>query len=325
MRWIFFLALPLFAAETLAGRLSGAKAGDYVVVEAGKTLTVVAIRANTDASLLFEEISAPLLEKEPTSWADWIQAKAPGHTSWSMTEIDLKEGQILECYSFSRSSWMSLSNRENLFASLLNLPLEKAPESSLRKIGPAPLDGEPDMRKLWKPQLVFEGQKIEKPSFHIFQTNWPDDGSEIAGKKVLLYFDQQNRSRLPFWIQVETTAITGNIRTIDAGENLPSIYRTMPRKPPEFAPLVKQDESWTLQIKCPKSYRPFELFAIDIGASGKQIIPVDFTCLEEKGDILTLEIEVEPLQGGHHYRWLLSPAAAHLSYIESPKSFSLEM
>ncbi|MGB7977677.1 MAG: hypothetical protein WCF19_00795, partial [Chlamydiales bacterium] len=36
------------------------------------------------------------------------------------------------------------------------------------------------------------------------------------------------------WIQVETAHATAALRTIDAGSNLPVVYRTIPRRVPEF-------------------------------------------------------------------------------------------
>src|SRR5688572_20098924 len=110
---LLFIAVSVLSASSppaspLLERLEKAKNGDFTVLEAGKTVTLLAVRAKTDHSLVLEEISAPseVLKTKPPSWAEWIKAHAPGHTSWSMIEIDLKNREILECYSFSKSAWI---------------------------------------------------------------------------------------------------------------------------------------------------------------------------------------------------------------------------
>lgn len=332
-KWIicFFLCTSvLFGVEArLKERIEKAKTGDYVVVEAGKTVTLLAIRANNGSTLIFEEISAPLqnLKKLPTSWSDWIKAKAPGHTSWSMTELDLKTGQILECYSYSRSSWVKLSQQESLFASLLLLPMKAVPQKELRRIGPPPLDGEADHRKVWIPPLVFEGNKIENVSFEAFGVTWPQDGSELANKDAILYFDKEKRSPLPFWIQIETSHLTAALKTVDSGKNLASIYRSLPRRVPEFIGMPQHTKNGLkLTLKSPKYYRQFELFAVDVTNKQKQLCPINHSLTEINEELLTVEIDREELeenlQADHRYTWLIVPAGHSESYTQSTKPFA---
>ena len=75
-RYLFSL---LLCCASLSGedfqmrdRLVKAKSGDYIVTEANKMITVVAIRSSSPNSLVFEEISVPLqnLKKMPASWAE---------------------------------------------------------------------------------------------------------------------------------------------------------------------------------------------------------------------------------------------------------------
>jgi len=230
----FLCFIPfLFSAESpLKERLATAKKGDYIVVEANQMVTLLSIRSITPTALVFEEISAPLerLKQTPLSWPEWIKARAPGHTSWSMVELDVQNGEIVECYSFSRSTWIRLSLKESLFATLLQLPLKTVPPDQRRKIGPAPMAGEPDVRKVWNPPLTYEGQKLENARFNVFETTWPEDQTELSNKKVSLYFAEEKRFPFPFWIQVETSHTAAALRTIDSGSNLPSIYRNLPRR-----------------------------------------------------------------------------------------------
>ena len=124
-QWLFLiLSFAFFTtgnAFCLRDRVQSAKPGDYIVTEANKMITVLCIRELNDQTVLLEEISAPVqnLKKRPTSWIQWIRDKAPGHTSWSMIEIDLARSELLECYSFTKSVWIHLSQKESLFATLL--------------------------------------------------------------------------------------------------------------------------------------------------------------------------------------------------------------
>lgn len=331
-RWVccfLFASAAVFGTEfQLKERLEKAKTGDYIVTEAGKMVTVLAVRSLTPHSIILEEITAPVqnLKKMPASWPEWVKAKAPGHTSWSMIEIDLKTGQLLECYSFSRAAWIHLSKQDSLIATLLKLPLKDIEPDRRRRIGPAPAPGEPDHRKLWNPTLVFEGKKLENALFDVFETNWPQDSSELSGKTVSLYFDKDKRFPLPFWIQVEAAHGIASMRTIDSGKSLPSPYRTLPRRVPEFIGAPQKTENGIrLSLKSPKYYRQFELFAIDVTTQEKQIFPITHCLSRGEEELLTLEISQDELkqvlQPDHRYTWLVVPTGHSESYTESLKPF----
>ena len=328
---ILILSLAFFStgnAFSLRERIESAKPGDYIVTEANKMITVLCIREINNQTVLFEEISAPVqnLKKRPSCWAEWIKKKAPGHTSWSMVEIDLASSELLECYSFTKSAWLHLSQKESLFSTLLDLPMKKVTDGERRKIGPPPMDGEPDFRKIWNPPLVFLGEKIQGASFDVYETVWPEDGSELSGEQVSLYFDQGHRFPLPFWIQVDTSHATAALRTIDSGNSLPRIYRKLPRRVPEFIGLpLKTEKSLRLNLKSPKYYREFELFAIDITTQKKQIFPVIHSLIEGEDEWKTVEIDFEELgktlEPEHKYTWLIVPVGHSESYTEMHKPF----
>lgn len=330
--WIgcfFFCTNLIFGAEFhLKQRLEQAHCGDYIVTQADQIITVLTIRSINDHSLIFEEISAPLktLKKLPDSWPAWVQAKAPGHTSWSMAEIDLESGQIIECYSFSRRTWVRLAQNESLVATLIHLPLQQIPPHLRRKIGPPPLNDEPDFRKIWNPPLIREGQKVENASFEVYTTTWPEDGSELSNKQVALYFDQENQFALPFWIQLETAHASASVRTIDSGRNLPLVYREMPRRNPEFiGSPQKTKNGLRFLLKSPKYYQEFELFAVDTTTKDKKITPIPHSLGLGGEEWLHLEVDQEELeqilQPNHRYTWLLVPVGHNSSYIESVKPF----
>lgn len=330
-----FLFCFLFLAATLSAepyrlkeRLVKAQVGDYMVVEGGKTTTLLCIRKISSHSFILEEISAPSpqIKKKPSSWSDWVKSGAPGHSSWSMIEIDLQSGQLLECFSFSRSSWVQTSEKESLIATLLYLPMKKVAPENQRKIGPPPLSGEPDFRKIWTPPLVFEGKKIESPRFDVYETLWPKDGTELSDKQVLVYFDLESNLPLPFWIQLETSHATAALRTLDSGKNLPVIHRNMPRRVPEFVGLpLKKENCLLLNLKSPKYYKEFELYAIDVTTKEKQIFPITHVLKEGENEWKTVSIELEELnqifQANHRYTWLLVPVGHTESYTESLKPF----
>jgi len=330
MKWI--LSFFLFASTCFAGqfplkeRVEKAKSGDFVVFEANKTLTLLAIRSISEHSMILEEISAPTLKNRPASWAEWVQSKAPGHTSWSMIEIDLQNKQVLECYSFSRGAWLSQSPQDSFLATLLHLPVTPIEKQNLKRIGAPPQDGA-DHRKIWNPPLFINGEKVENATFQAFEAVWPQDNSELAGKTISLYFDCEARSPLPCWIQIDTGNILASLRAIDSGHKLPpSSYRSMPRRVPEFlsAP-VKSKQGLRFSIRSPKYYKSFELFAVDATNREKQIHLITHSITSAEGENLTLQVDMEELaqvlQPNHKYTWLIVPTGHNSSYTEFQKPF----
>lgn len=317
------------AAEfPLLHRLEKAHKGDFIVLEAGRTLTLLAIRSITDQTLILEEISAPIsaLPKKNPSWSEWVKTKAPGHSSWSMMEIDLQSREILECYSFSSSAWLPITKEESLIGTLLQLPLAPTPTEERRRIGPSPLQGEADLRSLWNPPLFVDGKQLEGALFDVFQTIWPQDGTELSGKTVSLYFDIGAHSPLPAWIQVDTPHATASIRAIDSGKGLPAIHRHFPRRIPEFVGSpVKTKEGLSLSLKSPKYYKHFELFAVDVTHREKEIHPLSHSMEITKEGIVNLHIDAleldQFLQKNHQYKWLVVPSGHSESYVESMKPF----
>jgi len=313
----------------LLERLETAQNGDFVVFESNKTITLLAIRSTNNHSVLLEEITAPSPKNRPASWAEWLQRNAPGHTSWSMVEVDLQEKEIVEAYSFSRASWFSGGPNDSFLATLLRLPLTPLPKEQWRRIGPAPLEGETDLRKVWTPPLVVEGKQIATGLFDAYETTWPEDNSELAGKGVQLYFDREKIIPLPCWMQIDTGHITASLRVIDSGHKLPpSPYRAIPRRIPAFigAPVKTGGGNLRFTIKSPKYYKSFELFAVDITAQEKEIHLLEHSITQSGNELVHLDITADEihhqLKPNHKYTWLLIPSTHSGSYSEFTKPYT---
>jgi len=330
-KWFIALSLltaPMFGGESpLLKRLEKAKLGDFIVFEANKTITLLVIRSLSSQSVVLEEISAPSSKIKPGSWTSWVQSKAPGHTSWSMIEIDLINQRILECYSFNRNTWVPQSPQDSFLATLFHLSLVPVDPKERRKVGPAPQEGEADRRKTWNPPLIVDGKKVDHSTFDAYDATWPQDSSELSGKSLCLYFDREAKSPLPSWIQIDTGQITASVRAIDSGHRLPSSsHRSIPRRIPEFVGSpMKTKNGLRLSIKSPKYYKEFELFAIDVTTQEKQIHLISHSLGEGQGELLNLDINTEDLQQtllpDHKYTWLLVPQGFSSSYSEMQKPF----
>src|SRR5262249_38677008 len=147
-------------------------------------------------------------------WQDWVAKKAPGHTSWTLYEIDRKDGKLIECFSYSKNGWLYLDESEQFLTRLLTLDLHAVPEQERKRIGPPPVQGDEDRRGLWNPPLVAEGKKIAKPSFDVYKTRWPDDSTRLSLCFIELYFRNDEPSfPFPYWIEVQSPHYSFKMRT----------------------------------------------------------------------------------------------------------------
>lgn len=213
-------------ASPIEERLCRGAPGDYLILEGGNMITALAIYSIDEKKIVFEEIGVPAknLKTRPASWRQWVAEKAPGHTSWSLLEIERSSGSVGSCHSLTSRGKAPLSSRDGLIASLIKLPLSPLPSDQRRKIGPPPAPGEPDLRKIWNPPVVFEGKRQDPVQFDVYAATWPHDGSELSGSRILLYFHPLSHFPFPYWIQVEGTHVQASLRTIDSGKQFPSPY-----------------------------------------------------------------------------------------------------
>ena len=222
--------------QSLQDRLVRARVGDFIVTEQDKHYSLLFVRSLTQESIVLEEvsISQAKLNLKQIDWQGWLKQKAPGHTSWTLLEIDCKTGALIECFSYSKMGWLVLDEQEQFLTRLLTLPLSPVPKTARKKIGPPPSGGELDRRSIWNPPLVVEGKKRAKPSFEVWQTKWPADGTLLSLCTLQLYFSAENPAfPFPYWLEVQSPHYTFKMRTIDSGHGLTSPYKgEIPRRTP---------------------------------------------------------------------------------------------
>lgn len=220
------LTLPIFSDSIIKKRIINAPEGAYIVFEQGKTATLLAIHAKNESLLVLEEISCPTsLVSKISNWQDWINIRAPGHTSWVMYKIDLQKAKLLQCFSFSRSSWIPIEGQEHFLTLLLKTSLKKVAER--KKIGPSPMPGEMDLRPIWNPPFYYEGKK-RSLTFEAYEMEWPKDDTELSQKLITAYFDTSGLSPFPTWVQISNDHMAVFAREIDAGTGLVSYYSDIP-------------------------------------------------------------------------------------------------
>lgn len=312
---LFFLCWAPFADAALssfAAKFEKAQDGDYIVTKQDKTCTLIFVRAH-QPFLLLEEISV-LESSVTTNWKQWLAEGAPGHTSWNLYEFDLESGKLNEAFSFSHRGWLTLGDDEQILAKLLTLPLNKVPEDKRRRIGPPPLAGESDTRKLWNPPKIFEGKTYEKSRFQVLGGRWPQDRSLLSGCAIEMYFDAQSPFPFPFWIELSNGHYTLKLRVVDAGKGLKSPQKLgMPHRPPQFVgQMQKEDKYWRVTLKSPHYYHQFKLYALDLSKPTQPPMAVPFELIKsETAGVVTLSLDVKQLRSllkeGHPYRWMLVP------------------
>lgn len=230
---LLFFAPSLIFPLNLKEKFTYAKKGDYIVTEQNKTYTLLHIHTINGHKLILEEISIPShqLKQKQFNWKKWVLEGAKGHTSWIAYEIDLQNDKIIECYSFNKKTFLAGNQIDSFLMILFKLDLKDQPDLEKRRIGPPPPPGEIDYRKIWNPPLYFNGKQVASPKYHACQSIWPKDETELSGKEIILYFDQENELfPFPYWIQIADGSLKFKIRTVDSGTNLQSPFKELPRK-----------------------------------------------------------------------------------------------
>jgi hypothetical protein len=333
MKRIFTLLISfLFSwavhAGTLEQRFVSAQAGDFIVTSQENNYSLLFIRTITADTLILEEISVPdtQVNGKKTNWKEWISKKAPGHTSWTLYEIDRKSGKLIECFSYSKNGWLYLDETEQFLTRLLTLHLAPVPNEERRKIGPQPSYPDEDRRAIWNPPLIVDGKKVTKPTFEVLKTQWPDDGSRLSACNIELYFFQD--FPFPYWLEVHSPHYAFKLRTIDSGHNLhPSMSGPMPHRSPKFIGLTQKAAThWNLAIKTPAYHQKLQLFALDL--TTHTTLPVPYTQTNTKNEEQLLNIAIadlrQILQNQHRYQWVLIPEDTRDVYVESEETFLWE-
>lgn len=221
-----YLISPTFAEQLyLRDNLRLAQAGDYLVISANKTQTLMHIYNKKNNVLTIEEIAIPTCKRSSDlSWKNWVNMGAPNNTSWVMYDVDLQTGQMIRYYSFTKKNWFDIPEADNFLSKLLTLKFTKIPENQRKKIGPKS-NSEFDFRPLWQPRLIQDGRPVKGVEFNAWRTKWPNDGSDLSNKIIEIYLPQDSQrypTYFPYWLQINGAAGKAKIRIIDSGSQLHS-------------------------------------------------------------------------------------------------------
>lgn len=232
LRSLFILLLCLSFtshsyAETLSlkNNLQNANKGDFIVASQNKNYTLLHIFDKTPDSLIIEEITIPAARMpKMNSWRDWVKQYAPNHTSWILYHLNLANGDIKKCYSFSQKNWLDISKNDLFLPTLLNLRFVLVPLTERRKVGPPPQGGSSDRRSYWHPKMIIDGKQIPNVTFSAWRTYWPKDNSPLADKTIDIYIPENQSaypSYFPFWLEIRgSLAGKATVHVIDSGSNL---------------------------------------------------------------------------------------------------------
>ncbi len=230
--WMFEAASLQADDLFLKDNLQRAQPGDYIVISSNKTQTLMHIYAKNNQILTVEEIAVPESKRSTDlNWKEWVRQGAPENTSWVMFDIDLRTGQMLRYYSFTKKNWFEIPDADNFLSKLLNLKFTKIPDNARKRVGPKPTSG-PDFRPLWQPRMIMEGKPIQGVAFDAWRTKWPSDGSDLSGKAIEVYLphdSQRYPAYFPYWLQINGIVGKAKVRIIDSGSQLKS-----PKKPPSL-------------------------------------------------------------------------------------------
>jgi hypothetical protein len=305
-------------------RIMTAEPGDYIVARQGKIYSVLIIRNVSPEKLTLEEISiSEAYIRNISSWRGWVEKKAPNASSWSVFTIDIKKEKLLGGYSFSKKMPLNVGEDFSFFPRLLHLSLKKLFSQDRKKIGPPPKEGEPDHRKLWVPSVFIEGKKIDSPQTDVFQSTWPQDGTELAGKIFDFYFPKN--FSLPCWMQVTNGHLSIILQVVDSGKNLLSPQKTLPLLFGEFTSSAKlKKEGLFLELKAPEHIQDFRVFAIDITHPNRIMHPL-FCSTRKNQETFNIFVSNEPLKlnlkKGHQYLFLAVPVGYQETPIETKEPF----
>ena len=309
-----FVTLPLFGLS-IKEKLSDATAGSYVVTSQDKSATFLFIRSNEKGKLLMEEVSIPM-SRAPTDWKGWFESGAPGHTLWTSSLVNLKKGELEETFSFTHEGWIDQTEANDFFSTLLNLSFREIPETNRKKVGFPPKHGQEDKRTLWEPRLVVDGKIKKSVHFEAFETRWPNDHTELARRKIEIYFPGEGQSFFPHWIEVDGKVTTVRMHVIDSGKEARSPKPKLPYRRPQMIGSARHVETGIeILVKSPDYFTDFHVLAEDAEDYYKR--PMFLKSTFENGVIFIPNEELAELDGS--YFFVVSPKEAPECTITSPK------
>lgn len=230
------LNIPAAADIVLKDNLQHAQSGDYIVITANHTDTLMLMRGKRAGVLSIEEVAIPECKHpQEMNWKEWMKSGAPNHTSWVQYDIDTTSGKMLSYYSFTKKNWLEIPEADNFFSKLLNLKLSKIQESARKRVGPKSASG-PEQRPLWQPRMIVDGKSVPGIFFDAYKTRWPKDGSDLSGRIIELFLPKESDkypAYFPYQLQVTGAVGKAKVRVIDSGKAMVSP-----------APLTSQNQSY---------------------------------------------------------------------------------
>ncbi len=217
--FLLFCSHCLWAGPILKERFLQAQKGDYIVTSQNKHYSMLILQELSHKQLTLEEITIPASSvSSKISWKDWQASGALGHTARVKYVFDLEKNALVQCYSYTQKQQLYIDQSDYLLAQLLILPFQPTREEDRKRIGPPPLAGEPDRRKLWLPSLIRNGKKISPRQFEVVKAKWPKDYTRMANCDIELYLDAEHRNfPFPYWLEIQSSHYTCKIQTIDSG------------------------------------------------------------------------------------------------------------
>lgn len=206
---LFALSLiePLLG-ETIHSKLSMLSVGDEIVYDFHNSITVIGVTHKTEHIIQLRVATATndILSREGFStWLQWFQHGAPGAATDETILLQI-DHMAVQNESAQNERWL---------LTLLGLELSKVQDVHRRRAGPPPMPGEIDLRPPFQPRIIVNEHQIESKSDAYF-AQWPNDGTELSSRPLILYFPQSSSAvhSFPYWIESPTSAY--HVRVIDS-------------------------------------------------------------------------------------------------------------
>lgn len=186
------LFLPLFGESP---HLSILQEGSLVIYELPQSIVAVQVKKRASSEVLIEVTTATkdvVARENFSSWMAWCKAGMPSASSSEELALSLERGTLSQ-RGTSHIAWLY---------TLLTLDMTEVPLEERKKAGPPPMQGEQDLRRVWQPKVIVDGQKKNTESI-AYKVIWPDDGSSFAKREMILYFPVTDEAvkGFPYWIE----------------------------------------------------------------------------------------------------------------------------
>ncbi len=281
IKFLFFLLFPLLCSGlSLKNYFERGLPGDFVIISQNQMYSALIIQDISEEQLVLQEINiAQNQTKENMDWTHWLNNKAPGHSSWTLYEIDLKNDQLVECFSLKKKAWINFQDSDLILVKFLSLLMH-------------------ENKNLWKPF-----QELDT-----YQINWPKDDT-VFSKKTLNIF-MSDKSVFPYWIQIDQdksllfrAAAFGHLHRLQK--------YLIPRRPLQFdLPMLLAKDGLRIKVKAPRYYKDFSLYALDVSEQ-QELISFSYHIVQRDEHTLIIDIPYsqlnQQLQKQHKYLWIMTP------------------